>query len=143
MDGDDENPWKTNGQSKRGGARPGAGRKPNIPNNLTRELREAIVYAARNCEYGRDPEHPDQPGSLERFFVTLADRNMSLFCMLLSKGIPKYIESQSTATLDITTYQTIDQVKQAMIEAGMAPKMIEQLESMLPVGDIIENEEKQ
>jgi hypothetical protein len=131
---DDDLPWKTNG--KRGGPRPGAGRKPNIPNNYTREIRDAIVYAARNCEFGRDPAHPDQPGSLERFFVTLADRNMSLFCMLFSKGIPKIIESQSTATVDITyqSYETIDQVKEAMIQAGMAPNTISAIQSMLPVG---------
>ena len=138
----DDNDWKTNGQHKHGGWRPGAGRPPNVPNNITRELREAIVYAARNCEYGRDPEHPNEPGSLERFFITLADRNMSLFCMLLSKGIPKIIESQSTATLDVT-YRTTEQVKEAMVAAGMAPKMIEQLEAILPVGDVIEEPAKE
>jgi hypothetical protein len=136
----DDDDWKTNGKCKLGGWRPGAGRKPNIPNNLTRELREAIIYGAREGNLGRDPEHPELPGTLERFFVNLCNDHLSLFCGLLSKGIPKLIESQSTATLDIS-YRTTEQVKEAMVASGMAPKFIEQLEAILPKGDVIEDEE--
>jgi hypothetical protein len=118
-----------------GGKRPGAGRPPGQPNALTAQLREALITGAVNSDYGKDPEHPDQPGSLERFMVTLANRNIGLFCGLFGKSIPRHIETQSKATLDVT-YRSMEEVRLAMIEAGMAPKMIEQIESYLPINEM-------
>ena len=36
-------------------------------------------------------------------------------------------------------YRTVDEVKRAMLDAGMTPQQIEYLEKMLPVSDVIED----
>jgi len=135
---DDKDHWKTNGPSKHGGPRPGAGRPPGQPNTLTAEWREALIAAAKNSKYGRDPDNPDAPGDLVRFLTTLADNNIGLFTSLVAKSIPKFIESQSKMNVDLT-YHTVDEVKRAM-EQVFSLQQIAQLESMLPRGDVIETE---
>jgi hypothetical protein len=139
---DDE---QTNGQngsaqprmprSGHGGVRPGAGRPPGQPNALTAQLREALIAGAINSKYGKDDEHPN--GDLVVFFTNLANEHIGLFCSLFGKSIPRHIQTQSNASLNVI-YQTTEQVKQAMIEAGLTVKQINQIESMLPVGDVIE-----
>lgn len=78
---------------------------------LTQEtLREAILEAAKNSKYGKDPEHPDRPGSLTRFFTSIADQNIAVFCLLLGQLIqadtqtdesvePQYVEKSTDVRL--------------------------------------------
>jgi hypothetical protein len=137
---DDE---QTNGQngsaqppmprSGRGGVRPGAGRPPGQPNALTAQLREALMAGAINSKYGKDDEHPE--GDLVTFFTNLANEHIGLFCSLFGKSIPKFIQTQSDNTLNVT-YRSIEEVKLAMEQAGMSIKQIAQLEAMLPVNDM-------
>ena len=122
-----------------GGKRQGAGRKPLIPNDYTREIREAMFAAAENSEYGKDPSNPNAPGNLTRFFTTLANNNIGVFCMLFGKMIPRQIHTQSEGTVEVT-YQSVDDVKRALEAAGMPLKLIEQLAAMLPVDDVIDIE---
>jgi hypothetical protein len=119
--------------SGHGGVRPGAGRPPGQPNALTAQLREALIAGAINSKYGKDDEHPD--GDLVTFFTNLANEHIGLFCSLFGKSIPKFIQTQSDNTLNVT-YRSIEEVKLAMEQAGMSIKQIAQLEAMLPVNDM-------
>ncbi len=109
-----------------GGRRPGAGRPPGRIDQRPRELREAMIDGANNSDYGKDPEHPDQPGDLERFFTTLANNNIGIYCMLFGKLIHRHIYTQSEVRAEVT-YQSVDDVKRALEEAGMPIKQIEVL----------------
>lgn len=53
--------------------------------------------------------------------------------------IPRQIHTQSETTVEVT-YQSVDDVKRALEEAGMPRKLIEQLAAMLPVDDVIDIE---
>ena len=119
--------------SGRGGVRPGAGRPAGQPNALTAQLREALIAGAINSKYGKDDEHPD--GDLVTFFTNLANEHIGLFCSLFGKSIPKFMQTQSDTSLNVT-YRNIEEVKLAMEQAGMSSKQIAQLEAMLPVNDM-------
>ena len=127
----------------RGGYRPGAGRPKGSMNDTgisPKNLREAVIEAAKNCKYGLDPEHPDQPGSLTRFFIGIANEHTVAFCNLFSKLIPRHVQTETVSTVDVT-YRTVDEVKDAMLLAGMSPRQIEAIEKLLPVDDVIEEPE--
>ena len=61
------------------------------------------------------------------------------YLRVLSKFIPQQINSQTETTVEIV-YNSINDVKCALEDAGMPLKQIEQLESLLPVDDIIDVE---
>jgi hypothetical protein len=48
---------------------------------------DAMIEGAKESRYGKDPQHPDQPGSLTRFFTSVADENITAFCALLGAMI--------------------------------------------------------
>ena len=91
------------------------------------------MAGAINSKYGKDDEHPE--GDLVTFFTNLANEHIGLFCSLFGKSIPKFIQTQSDNTLNVT-YRSIEEVKLAMEQAGMSIKQIAQLEAMLPVNDM-------
>ena len=91
------------------------------------------MAGAINSKYGKDDEHPE--GDLVTFFTNLANEHIGLFCSLFGKSIPKFIQTQSDTTLNVT-YRSIEEVKLAMEQAGMSIKQIAQLEAMLPVNDM-------
>ena len=125
-----------------GGARPGSGRPRGSMNDTgisPRDLRAAVIEAAKNCKYGLDPADPDQPGSLTRFFIGVANEHPVAFCNLFSKLIPRHVYTQTETTVDIQ-YRTVDEVKEAMADAGWTPQQIETIQSMLPNTDDIEIE---
>ena len=55
-----------------------------------------MFAAAESSEYGKDPSNPNAPGNLTRFFTTLANNNIGVFCMLFGKidFLGKFIPSQ-------------------------------------------------
>jgi hypothetical protein len=65
-------------KSKRGGRRPGSGRKPGAPNKVTRDLKEALLNAFEKAG-----------GS--RYLARLAKDDPRTFCALLGKIIPMTI----------------------------------------------------
>jgi hypothetical protein len=62
-----------------GGKRPGAGRKPGIPNKLTGELKEMILEAA-NLAGGK--------GGTVQYLQTQASANPTAFMSLLGRVLP-------------------------------------------------------
>lgn len=122
-----------------GGRREGAGRPRGSIDARPRELREAMLNGAILSKYGKDREHPDQPNSLENFFKNVADDHLADFLALLSRLIPRQINSQVKSTIGINIeYRSIAEVKNAMLEAGMTVKQIEAIENALPTDDILE-----
>jgi hypothetical protein len=117
-----------------GGARPGAGRPKGRIDSRPREIREAMLEGAMNSEYGKDPKHPDEPGDLARFFTNMANKNIDLFCAMLTKLIPRQINTQVESTIGVdVVYRSVEEVKNAMQDAGMSHKEIAAIEAMLPV----------
>jgi hypothetical protein len=60
-----------------------------------RELYHALIEGAKNSKYGRDPNCPDQPGTLTRFFTSIADQNVTAFCALLGQLIQHEVSAQT------------------------------------------------
>ena len=71
-----------------------------------RSIVDAIIAGAKNSKYGRDSEHPEQPGSLTNFFTNVCDAHPAAYLKLLRKLIqpdidpmPQYEASQHSETL--------------------------------------------
>ena len=97
------------------------GRKPGTPNKFTRKMKEAMFAGAENSIHARDPRHPDAPGTLTQFRTTIA--NPAQYLQVLSKFIPQQINAQTETTVEIV-YNSIDDVKRALEDAGMPLKPI-------------------
>ena len=56
------------------------------------------------------------------------------------KLIPKetHLQQQSTIDIGVTSYSSLQEVREAMLENGMSPKMIAAIESQLP--SVVNNE---
>jgi hypothetical protein len=72
---------------------------------------------------------------------TVANRHPELFFQVLSKLLPREINThlQQDTTIDVTVYRSVDEVKNAMLDAGMSSNTITAIQAMLPV-PIIEEE---
>ena len=77
-----------------GGRREGAGRPKGSIDPRPRELREAMIEGAKNSKYGKDPNNPEAPGTLENFFANAADENLADFLVLFGRLIPRQINTQ-------------------------------------------------
>jgi hypothetical protein len=115
-------------------AMPGAGRPLGALNKLTKDLKQAMLDGAVSSDYACDPDNEDAPGSLTQYMKTVANKHPELFFQAVSKLIPREIKThlQQDTTIDVT-YRTTEEVKTAMIDAGMSRKQIEMIEAMLPV----------
>jgi hypothetical protein len=58
------------------------------------ELYSAIIEGAKASKYGRDPQRPDQPGSLTRFMTAIADKRPAAFCALLGAMIEQEVQTE-------------------------------------------------
>ena len=121
-------------------AMPGAGRPLGALNKFTRDLKQAMLDAAVLSDYATD-NNEDAPGTLTQYMVTVANRHPELFFSALAKLIPHEIKSHriSESTIDVTVYRSVDEVKNAMLDAGMSSNTITAIQAMLPV-PIIEEE---
>ena len=72
-----------------GGKRPGAGRKPGVPNKLNGEVKAAIVEAF---------EKAGGPAYLAR----VAKKNPAVFCTLLGKVLPLQVTGENGGALKVT-----------------------------------------
>lgn len=79
-------------QSKRGGKRPGSGRKKGTPNKFTIQLKEAILEAARLA--GGD-------GGEVAYLQRQANENPGPFMSLLGKVLPMQIAGDDGGPLQI------------------------------------------
>jgi hypothetical protein len=73
-------------KSKRGGARPGAGRPKGVPNKLTRTIKEAIEAAF------------EQVGGHE-YLARMAEDQPTAFMALLGKAMPTQIDASVTGSI--------------------------------------------
>jgi hypothetical protein len=96
-------------------------------NRITRLLKEGLVQAAIDSELGQ--------GSLNTYLKNFANKyETEFFAALVGKLIPKQTLVQSDATIDIgVTYSSLQQVRDAMLESGMAPSIVAAIESQLPL----------
>jgi hypothetical protein len=109
-----------------------AGRPRGALNVFTRELKEAFLSAAEQSIYGRDPDNPDAPGSLTRYVIHIANKYPDKFAQFLTKFIPQQYHALKNEVRTEVIYQSADEVKAALEEAGLTLKQIETLEAMLP-----------
>ena len=75
--------------SKRGGARPGAGRKKGVPNKITTQLKDMILQAL-------DEAHPQ--GSIE-YLKTQAIDNPVAFLTLVGKVLPLQVNAEHSGEI--------------------------------------------
>lgn len=75
--------------SKHGGKRPGAGRKPGVPNKITTALKDMILAAL-------DQAHPD--GSIA-YLKAQASANPTAFLTLVGKVLPLQVAGDPNAPL--------------------------------------------
>jgi hypothetical protein len=83
-----------------------------------------------------------KPGVLNKYSRELKEAMFPVqYLQELTKFIPREINARMRTEIKAeVTYQSVDDVKRALEEAGMPSKQIEQLESLLPVDDIIDVE---
>ena len=119
---------------KFGGAQPGAGRPLGALNRITADIKRGLLDGILTCDYALDPNNKNAPGSIASYMRTVANKHPELFFSAIVKLIPKEVRThlQNDTTLDIT-YRTMDQVRDAMLAEGMTPKLISDIEKMLPV----------
>jgi hypothetical protein len=115
-----------------GGARPNSGRKPGQTDPRPKEIREMLLQAAADSDYGRDPEHPDEPGSALRFFTSLANRNLDNFVQLLLKTIPRQVNSSVESTIGIEIHRSLSDVRRDMEMQGFSQRQIDMIQNILP-----------
>lgn len=82
-----------------GGKRPGAGRKPGVPNKITTELKQAILQAAEEA-------HSD---GVVGYLKTVAMTNSSAFVSLLGKVLPMQVTGEDGGAIE--QKMTIEVVK--------------------------------
>jgi hypothetical protein len=113
-----------------GGARPGSGRKPGQVDPRPKEIRELLLQAASESNYGTD-DGKESPSAL-RFFTTMANRNLDLFAQLLLKTIPRQVNSSVESTIGIEIHRSLSDVRRDMEAQGFSPKMIDSIQNILP-----------
>lgn len=97
----------------KGGARPGAGRKPGIPNAINRQLKETILEAL-------EKSHPD--GAIG-YLTEQAKVNPNAFMGLIGKVLPLQIANPEGETFAVDTADVTQKVLAALPQ--------DQLESLL------------
>jgi hypothetical protein len=139
----DEQDLTRTGSKRRRDAMPGAGRPPGALNKFTRELKDAMLAGAENSIHAKDPNDPNAPGTVTQFMTNVANKYPDKYAQMLTKFIPQQYHMQRTEIRAEVTYQSVDDVKRALVEeAGMTLQQVEALVAMLPpVGNVIEVEE--
>ena len=121
-------------------AMPGAGRPLGALNKFTRDLKQAMLEAATLSDYAK-ADDPDTPGTLTRYCTTVANCHPELFFQAVSKLLPKEVRTHlSQDTVVDFTFRTMNEVRRAMEAEGLTPKLISEIESLLP-GPINDDEE--
>lgn len=108
------------------------GRPPGSLNKFTRELKEAMFSGAEQSIHAKDPDDPSAPGTVTQFLKTVADRYPDKYMQALMKFVPQQYHALKTELRAEVTYNSAEEVKAALEEAGLTLKQIEQLEAMLP-----------
>ena len=114
--------------------RRGKGRPPGSPNKFTSELRQAMLEGALLSDDAKDPANKDAP-SLTQYMRNIANKYPVAYFKALTRLIPQEIRTQSLSesTVEIAyAFHSVADVKAAMLDAGMTPKQIRQLETMMP-----------
>lgn len=99
-------------------------------NKISRLLKEGLVQAAINSEYGRDSKDPTK-SSLNIYLTNFANHHQTEFFAALMKLIPKSQHVQSDTTIDISLSRTADDVRKDMLSSGMTQREIQQIEQIL------------
>jgi hypothetical protein len=58
------------------------------------DLFDAIVKGAEESRYGKDPLHPEAPGSLTRFLTAIADKHPQVFVSLLGELLQQEVQAE-------------------------------------------------
>jgi hypothetical protein len=113
-----------------GGRRENLGRKPGQVDPRPKEIRELLLQAASESNYGTDDGK--EPPSALRFFVALANNNLDIFSQLLLKTIPKQVNAQTASTIGIEIYRSELDIRRDMEQAGFSTKQIDMIQNILP-----------
>ena len=88
------------------------GRVAGTPNKISRQLKDAILFAA---------EHESEDGTVEGYLCEIARNNKDLFVPLLGRLLPLQINARTQQTTKIV-YSTVSEVRAALIARGLAPE---------------------
>jgi hypothetical protein len=111
-------------KGKRGGkpfkkGEPHVGRKAGVPNKLSRQLKDAIIFGMEHSIHSKD-------GTVESYMTTVADKRMDLMVPLAGKLLPLLINARTAITNKIV-YQSVEEVKLALIAKGMPAEKVDLL----------------
>jgi hypothetical protein len=120
-------------------AMPGAGRPLGALNKFTKDLKTAMLDAAMLSDFAKDPNDEYAPGSLTQYCLTMVHKFPELYFQALMRLVPREINTHLQQDIDVTVYRSVDEVKNAMLDAGMSSNTITAIQAMLPVS-IIEKE---
>ena len=103
----------------------------------------ALLDAAILSPFAQDPNDKDAPNSLTQYCLTMCTKFPELYFQSLMRLVPREVNTRLQQDTNVNlTYHTIAEVKQALLEEGMTPKEIRQLESLLPdTGKPLDEEE--
>jgi hypothetical protein len=92
-----------------------------------------MLDAAVLSDFAKDPNDENAPGSLTQYCLTMVHKFPELYFQALMRLVPREINTSLRQDTNVNlTYRTIAEVKQALLDEGMTPKEIRQLESLLP-----------
>ena len=107
---------------------PGSGRRIGSPNLTTKVVREAAIMAA--AIVGQDGRGKD---GLVGYLVGAARKNPVPFLSLLGKCIPVEVKATAAQELVNVKYETVEEIREALLKEGINPSAIYELEYHDPV----------
>ena len=94
-----------------------------------------MVEGAMLSDDAKDPNNKDAPASLTQYMRNIANKYPVAFFKSLARLLPQEIRTQSLSesTLEIAyAFRSIEDVKVALLDAGMTPTQVRQLEALMP-----------
>ena len=87
-----------------------------------------MFAGAENSIHAKVPNNKDAPCTLTQFMAIIANEHPVQYLQAPTKFIPQNAQTETTVEI---VYNSIDDVKRALEDAGMPLKQIEQLKSLL------------
>ena len=123
---------------------PGPGRPLGSLNQITHEIKEALVNGALYSDYAKagNKDDPNAPGTLTQYCISVANRHPELYFQAITKLVPKQIQTHLQQDTTIVSFHSTADVIRAMELEGMTPRQIKSIKSMLPM-PLEQDEEEQ
>jgi hypothetical protein len=139
------NPHPSNGFKKGHRRIDGSGRKPGTPNKTTQNLKDALLIAAERLGHIHETPKLDAKGKptgevelsydgeegTVGYLMWLGMHNPKPFAGLLGRVLPLQVNAKTEQRTTRVAYRTVAEVKQALIERGMRPEVVDAIEAAM------------